>query len=141
MEVSSKLHNPAALFLAKESQVAPGQEARWAPEPVWMLWRREKSCSWQESNPGHPACSPLLYRVSYPGSFMTEEKLKPCTAVAMQQPLRWADIPWLFLGNDSVNMFPLLGSRFLIMQRSNATIDELCFLCGLHRDAIRNGQG
>jgi hypothetical protein len=29
---------------------------------------------------------------------------------------RWADIPGLFLGNGSVNTFPLLGSSFLIMQ-------------------------
>jgi hypothetical protein len=30
---------------------------------------------------------------------------------------RWADIPGLFLGNGSVNTFPLLGSRFLITQQ------------------------
>jgi hypothetical protein len=30
---------------------------------------------------------------------------------------RWADIPGPFLGNASVNTFPLLGSRFLIMQQ------------------------
>jgi hypothetical protein len=30
--------------------------------------RRKISCSYLESNPGSPACSPLLYRVSYPGS-------------------------------------------------------------------------
>jgi hypothetical protein len=32
---------------------------------------------------------------------------------------RGADIPGPFLGNDSINMFPLLGSRFLIMQQSD----------------------
>jgi hypothetical protein len=31
--------------------------------------------------------------------------------------LRWADIPGPFLGNDSVNTFPLIGNRFLIMQQ------------------------
>jgi hypothetical protein len=31
--------------------------------------------------------------------------------------LLWADIPRTFLGNGSVNTFPLLGSRFLIMQQ------------------------
>jgi hypothetical protein len=30
---------------------------------------------------------------------------------------RWADIPGPFLGNGSVNTFPLLGNRFLIMQQ------------------------
>jgi hypothetical protein len=29
---------------------------------------------------------------------------------------RWSDIPGPFLGNGSVNTFPLLGSGFLIMQ-------------------------
>jgi hypothetical protein len=30
---------------------------------------------------------------------------------------RWENILTLFLGNGSVNTFPLLGSRFLIMQQ------------------------
>jgi hypothetical protein len=30
---------------------------------------------------------------------------------------KWADIPEPFLGNGLVNTFPLLGSRFLIMQQ------------------------
>jgi hypothetical protein len=44
MEVSGQLHVPAALPLGKEPTVPTGQEAGWAPEPVWTLWRREKSC-------------------------------------------------------------------------------------------------
>jgi hypothetical protein len=32
-----------------------------------------------------------------------------------------------FLGNGSVNTFSLLGNRFLIMQKLDATIEELCF--------------
>jgi hypothetical protein len=31
-----------------------------------------------------------------------------------------------------VNRFLLLGSRFLIMQQMYATIEEMCFLCGLY---------
>jgi hypothetical protein len=31
--------------------------------------------------------------------------------------MRWADIPGPFLGNGSVNTFPLLVSRYLIMQQ------------------------
>jgi hypothetical protein len=38
---------------------------------------------------------------------------------------RWADIPGHFLGNGSVNMFP--------QQHTNATIEELCFLCAKAR--------
>jgi hypothetical protein len=45
-----------------------------------------------------------------------------------------------FLGNGSVNTFPLLGSRFLTMQQLDATIEELFFLCGPCWDLISNGQ-
>jgi hypothetical protein len=38
MEVSEKLHAPAALSPGKEFLVSIGQEAGWAPEPVWKLW-------------------------------------------------------------------------------------------------------
>jgi hypothetical protein len=34
MEVSGQLHAPATLPIA--------EEAEWAPEPVWTLWRGEK---------------------------------------------------------------------------------------------------
>jgi hypothetical protein len=33
----------------------------------------------------------------------------------------------------------LLGSRFLIMQQMYATIEEMCFLCGLYWDVISKG--
>jgi hypothetical protein len=38
-----KLHAPAALPSKKEPRVPIGEEARWAPQPVWTLWGREKS--------------------------------------------------------------------------------------------------
>jgi hypothetical protein len=42
------------------------QEAGWAPEPVWMLWRREKiSCPSWEYNPGRVARSQSPDRLSY----------------------------------------------------------------------------
>jgi hypothetical protein len=41
MEVSCQFHAPAALPPGKEPPVPIGYEAGWAPEPVWMLWRRE----------------------------------------------------------------------------------------------------
>jgi hypothetical protein len=37
MEISVELHTPAALPLKKEFPVSFGQEAGWAPEPVWKL--------------------------------------------------------------------------------------------------------
>jgi hypothetical protein len=40
MEVSGELDAPAALPPGEEPT---GQEAGWAPEPVWTLWRRETS--------------------------------------------------------------------------------------------------
>jgi hypothetical protein len=66
MEVSRQLHASATLRSRKEPQVPIEYEAGWAPEPVWMLWRRKKSSSCRESNHGFPACSPRLYRLNYP---------------------------------------------------------------------------
>jgi hypothetical protein len=43
MEVSGQLYVPAALPPKKEHLLSIGQEAGWAPEPVWTLWRRDKS--------------------------------------------------------------------------------------------------
>jgi hypothetical protein len=40
-----------------------------------------------------------------------------------------------FLGNGSVNTFPLLGTRLLIMQHTHTPI-ELCFLFGTCGDVI-----
>jgi hypothetical protein len=42
MKMSVHLHAPAALHPVKELPVPIGYEARWTPEPVWTLWRREK---------------------------------------------------------------------------------------------------
>jgi hypothetical protein len=44
MGVSSQHHAPAALYpLGKEPPVPIGQEAGWAPEPVWTQGLEEKS--------------------------------------------------------------------------------------------------
>jgi hypothetical protein len=43
MEVIGQLHVPAALSLEKRPQVIIGEEAGWASEPVWTLYRRENS--------------------------------------------------------------------------------------------------
>jgi hypothetical protein len=42
MDVSGQHHAPAALSQGKEPPVRIVQEAGWAPETVWTLWRREK---------------------------------------------------------------------------------------------------
>jgi hypothetical protein len=59
----------------KNSRYPLDKEVGWAPEPVWMLWRREKSFPCRESNPGYPARSypdssryigpPLIRNVSW----------------------------------------------------------------------------
>jgi hypothetical protein len=41
MEIS--LRRPAYWILGKEPPVPTGQDAGWAPELIWMLWRREIS--------------------------------------------------------------------------------------------------
>jgi hypothetical protein len=45
MEMSGWLQVPTTLFLVIEMNlvITIEYEAEWAPEPVWMLWRREKS--------------------------------------------------------------------------------------------------
>jgi hypothetical protein len=44
--------------LEKEPPISIGQEAGWAPEPIWMLWSREKSPALEELNPSHSAHKP-----------------------------------------------------------------------------------
>jgi hypothetical protein len=64
MEMSCQLHAPAAL-----APVPIWQEAGWTPEPIWMLWRREKSFPYREPNPDCPVCRLSLYQMSYSGTF------------------------------------------------------------------------
>jgi hypothetical protein len=45
-----------------------------------------------------------------------------------------------FLGNGSVNTFPLLGSRLLIMQQLDYNNGNLVFLCGLCWSVTSKGQ-
>jgi hypothetical protein len=45
VEVSGQLHAPAALSTWQKPPVLIRQEAGWAPQPIWTLWRREKSCT------------------------------------------------------------------------------------------------
>jgi hypothetical protein len=40
MEVMAQSHAPAAFLPGKESPVPIAEEAGWAPEPAWALWRR-----------------------------------------------------------------------------------------------------
>jgi hypothetical protein len=64
VEVSCQLHAPAALLPEKSTLAPIVDEAGWAPEPVWTLWKTEKSCTCWESNPGHPVRIPPLYGLS-----------------------------------------------------------------------------
>jgi hypothetical protein len=62
LEVSGQLHAPAALPPGKESPVPIGFEEGQAPEPVWMMWRGEKSCPYRESNSNPLAIQPVASR-------------------------------------------------------------------------------
>jgi hypothetical protein len=44
MEMSGEHHAPTALPPKKELSVPFGWETSRAPESIWTLWRREKSC-------------------------------------------------------------------------------------------------
>jgi hypothetical protein len=62
MEVNGQLHAPAALPAGKEPLVPIGQEAGWAPEPVWTRWWREKFPVPAETRtPDHPSLINLYY--------------------------------------------------------------------------------
>jgi hypothetical protein len=56
MGVSGELHTPPALPRADT-----GQEAGWAPQPIWTRWWKEKHpYLYRKSNPGRPACSLVI---------------------------------------------------------------------------------
>jgi hypothetical protein len=61
MEASGQLQVPAALPLGRSQLILIGYEAGWVPEPVWRLWRTEKSCPYWDSNVGRLDLSPSLY--------------------------------------------------------------------------------
>jgi hypothetical protein len=52
-----QIHGPAALLLRVGPAFPVGYQNGWAPEPVWTLWRREKSLLCQKWDPCRPAHS------------------------------------------------------------------------------------
>jgi len=58
MEMSDQLHAPSALLTEKEHPVPTVQESRWAPEPVWAWWQREKILSLSLPGVEHWSSSP-----------------------------------------------------------------------------------
>jgi hypothetical protein len=60
MEMSCQLHAPAALPPGNEAPAPIEQKAGWAPEPVWTLWRREKSLA--PAGNWNPAVQPVARR-------------------------------------------------------------------------------
>jgi hypothetical protein len=79
LEASGQLHTTAALPLGKESPVLIGQEAGWAPEPVWSTCRGEKSCPYRDSNSDPSAVKTVASRYT------------ECTIAALQDK---AINPW-----------------------------------------------
>jgi hypothetical protein len=57
---------PSRFTPGKEPPVPIGQETVWAPEPVWKLWRREKSWPCRKLNPGRLARSPSPVAIPTP---------------------------------------------------------------------------
>jgi hypothetical protein len=68
MGVSVQHHAPAALLPPGKGPPVPiGQEAGWAPEPVWTLRLEEKyfaPAGIEPRSPGRPARSQTLYCLS-----------------------------------------------------------------------------
>jgi hypothetical protein len=50
--------------VGKDTTVLTGQEAVWAPEAVWMMWKGEKSYLHQDSNSNPSAAQPVVSRYS-----------------------------------------------------------------------------
>jgi hypothetical protein len=61
MEGGDQLHVPVALSLWKYSPLLFAYEVGWTPEPIWIVWSKEKSFDnvW-EMNPGLSVCKPSL---------------------------------------------------------------------------------
>jgi hypothetical protein len=47
-----------------------GYENMWVSRPVWILWKRQNSCPWRESNLDRPAYSTKLYRFNHPDGYV-----------------------------------------------------------------------
>jgi hypothetical protein len=77
MEVSGQLNAPAALLPGKQPLVPIGYYARWAPEPVWTRWWREKFSAPSGLEP--PTIQPVVQRytteLSHPQTRVLLEKL------------------------------------------------------------------
>jgi hypothetical protein len=59
MEVNGQLQAPAALAQKKGPPVTFGEEAGWAPEPIWTICRSENSLRYQDSNLNPSFVQPL----------------------------------------------------------------------------------
>jgi hypothetical protein len=57
MEVSGQIHAPTALHPGIYPPVPIRQEAGWAQQPVWTLWRGKVYCPRRDSKPGRLARS------------------------------------------------------------------------------------
>jgi hypothetical protein len=60
---------PGCLTPGKKPLVPTGQESGWASEMPKRCGTQRNFLPCRESNPGRPACSPLLYQLIYPGSY------------------------------------------------------------------------
>jgi hypothetical protein len=97
----------AASFTSR-SLYPRGWETGWAPESVWMLWRKVSCICW-DSKPGHPTRSPSLRRLSYPGSIVwgilhfkihDDSKTRPASVISCEE------------GEELPQFSPVEGTRF-----------------------------
>jgi hypothetical protein len=105
----------------------------WGTKPSWLMSFSKPFAAYCENHTKHTKT--LCWRKA-------EFQLQQVVNIVAYRPAaeEWLHKQRPFLGNGSVNTFPLLGSRFLTMQQLEATTKGLFFLCGPWRDVISKGR-
>jgi hypothetical protein len=151
MEVSGKLHAPAALPLGKEPPVSIGWKDGLAPEPFWTVSKRKIPIPRRESKPDHPIVQPVASRYTewvLPGPIITTAFIKIIQnrLVVQRVPIWFKMYIWLrsirFTWNSFVYgvylMLYQLNNKFIYLYRLYVTKFWCSFLSQVSAQQERN---
>jgi hypothetical protein len=119
--VSGQHHAPAALSTGKESPVPIGEEAGWAPEPVWTTWRSENSCLHRDSNSDPYVVQPVASRYT---DWATPAPLL-FTLVILIDTLYFISFKWKFNVNICLHLILCVCTRSAASLQLNKYETEL----------------